>query len=668
MAALVFLLALVLRLAFVAQARDLPTQRELVMDALRYDTLARDVAAHGWRPHEVFYQAPLYPYALAAVYAMTGGSRLAVRLIQALLGALTAALLAGVSRRLFGPAAGLLAGLLAALYGPAIFYTPLLLKSTLVLLFEALLLLALVPCGGDEEEIRPSRALLAGVCLGVCALLQETSLLLVPFALPALLRTSGKRRLAPALALVLGVGLGVAPATLLNWLAGGELVLTSSQGGMNFYIGNARGANGTYMPLSGGGQQPEQQRAAAQQLAAGFASRETGRAVAPSSLSPGQVSGLFWRETARQIREDPARWARLLLRKTRLFWNSWEIPDAEGYSVYRREVGGLAWLWLGFGPVASLGLTGLWLAWREKRERAVRLLAPLAAGAWISVALFFVFGRYRLAVVPFLIPPAAWCLVWLFERLRSRSKDALPVLVVAALAALAVALPAWTPAERRGQESAIEFNLGTAAVRWADRVHGEAAAAVERGDAAQARERLGQALAIAERAAGYFRRAEESAPGFFAAEVQRGAALHRRGVWLSEAGVFPQALAAYAEAHGQLARALAGGGGRVLPEAERDARDLLASVDRSTAVALANQGARLIESGDLAHAEAALRRSLALQPRSAAVWGNLGLCLLQRGHRAESRAAFERALAEAGPAARPEETAFYRRGLELASR
>ena len=468
---LLFLLSLLIRLAFVWQIRDLPTQRWLVMDAQRYDELARTIAAGEWMPREAFYQAPLYPYVLAAVYAVTRGSMLAVRLLQAVLGAITVVLLALLARRLSGSVtAGRAAGVLAALYGPAIFYVPLLLKSTLTLLTLAGAVLLLLPAGEPENGRTFRRALGAGLLLGLTALLQESLLLLVPCAALWLL----PRRLPAVAALVLGALLGVAPATLLNVLAGGEVVVTSSQGGMNFFIGNAEGASGTYRALSSGSQNPESQREDARRMAAAFATREQGRPVAAEELTPGEISGLFWRESFRQIRADPAAWGRLLLRKTWFFWNAHEIPDAEGYDVYRQAAGPLALLWIGFGLVAPLGLAGLILtwwdgAWWKGNRRTASLLTLLLLGLCASVVLFFVFGRYRLPVVVLLIPLAGHALSVLIEAARRREWRCFAgAAAVAALAAVAVNVPAWSAAGRARLDSAIWFNLSTAALRGAE--------------------------------------------------------------------------------------------------------------------------------------------------------------------------------------------------------
>ncbi len=457
---------------------------------------------------------------------------------------------------------------------------------------------------------------------------------------------------------------------VLNILATGEAALISSDGGVNFFIGNAKGASGTYRGLTGGSQNPESQREDAQRMAAGFATRERGRPVAPSELTQNEVSKLFWRESFRQIRADPAAWGRLLLRKTQLFWNAHEIPDAEGYSVYRRAGRPLALLWISFGVVAPLGLAGLVASWWSTHRRGAILLALLLAGVCVSVVLFFVFGRFRLPAVVLLIPLAGHAVAVAVEAFRVRQRRRLlTVFAVAVLAAVAVSIPAWSTAERGRLDASIWFNLSTAALRGAEASFEEFQQAVAQtggrpDEAAQAS--LEETFALTSRAADDLAYALELHPGFYVARVQRAAALRRRGACLASAGALEAALASYDEARRELAVAQTSGGGRDLPEAELQARDLSATVETSTAQALTNLGAQRIEAGDLARAETVLRRAVKIAPRSAPAHGNLGLCLLRQGRHAESRAAFARALELAGPDAPSEEAAFYRKGLERA--
>jgi tetratricopeptide (TPR) repeat protein len=659
---LLFLFALLVRGAYAWRIRDLPTQHSLVMDARRYDERAREIVARGPMPREVFFQAPLYPYLLAAVYGPTGGSRVAARAVQILADALTAVLLAVVAARLFGPAAGRVAGLLAALYGPFVFSSPLLLKTTFTLLAEAALLLALIPRPGEGGEPGRGRMLLAGLCLGIAALLQENLLLLAPCVVLFLLLRGRLARWDAAAAFALGVGLCLAPVALINYRVGGELVLTSSRGGLNFYFGNCRGASGIFPSLGAGTQDPERLKEESRRMAAAFEEERTGRPVNPAALTPGRVSAIFWAETLRQMGADPLGWARLLLWKLRLFWNAYEVPDAEGYRVYRRAAGAVSWPWIGFGLVAPFGLAGLALA---RRRPGAQLLALLTAGLCVSVVAFFVFGRYRVPVVPFLIPPAGFALVTLAELLRQRRWRALaaPALLAAVLL-VAVSFPAFSAPEKRAHDAAIWFNLGTSAIRWA-----EAEDAAFRAGGPEAVDHLERAAGLAGEAADDLAEAVAGNPSFFVARVQRAVALHRRGVYLASGGAFEPAVASYAEARRELApllRMLAAGAVPDFPEVA-EVRQLAVTLDANTAGALTNLGGRRIEAGDLAGAEAALRRAVALAPASAEAAGNLGLCLLRRGDRAASREAFARALALAGPAARAGETAFYRRGLELAS-
>jgi tetratricopeptide (TPR) repeat protein len=771
----VFALALLARLVYGFEIRDLPTQHELVMDAQRYDALARDVLDHGWRPHEPFYQAPLYPYLLAAVYAVAGRSLAAVRVAQAVLGALTAVLAAVAAARLFGErgqapgnqgpedgrlenrgpdrrlAAAAIAGVLAALYAPAVFYTPLLLKTVPALFLESAALVLLLPPGGrGVAALSARRGLAAGGALGGAALLQENLLLLVPttalFVLFAARRESesaDRARLhapgiVPAFALAAGAALALTPAALLNHAAGGGLLLTSSQGGMNFYIGNARGATGTYVPLSSGSQVPERQRADAQRLAETFAAREGGR---PAPLAPAAVSRVLWRETWRHIAADPASWLQLMLRKLRLFWNAYELPDAEGFRVYRRESILLRFDPVVFGLVAPLAALGLLAALRRPGPRApavpatparpatpatqasagsaarpatprrdgALLLALLAAATCASVVLFFVFGRYRLAVVPFLLPLAAAGVLELagllgigetaesgeIDKIAGRARPAAgwrgvarPALDLALLAGvgLAVNLPCFNAAEVRRQDAVIDYNLGTAAARWSDSTFADFQRLATAGSAA-ARQRLVQAVLLASQAASYFDEAARASPGFFAADLEWAGALERRGSCFAAAGAFARAATDFSAARRRLTGALADSRegvdpdrGAVDPELDREARRLLGTLDAATATALSNQAVQLIAAGRLDQAGAALSRAVALGPDLPAPRGSLGLCWYELGQAArrrgalpearrlfeQSRDAYRRAVVLAGAAGRPDLAALYGRGLELA--
>src|SRR5713226_5482548 len=136
----IFATALVVRLAHVWQMRASPFFSVLMGDSHGYDEWARRLAGGDWIGHEVFYQAPLYPYLLGVIYAIAGRSLLAVRISQVIIGSASCALLGLAASRLFSSRAGIAAGLMLALYAPAIFFDGLLQKSVLDVFFICLAL------------------------------------------------------------------------------------------------------------------------------------------------------------------------------------------------------------------------------------------------------------------------------------------------------------------------------------------------------------------------------------------------------------------------------------------------------------------------------------------------------------------------------------------------
>lgn len=141
-----FVVALVLRGLYVLDLQSTPLATLLPGDAASYDAWAKRIAAGDWlgRHEGVFYQAPLYPYFLAVVYALSGTANLtAVYLVQIVLGSVACVLLLRAGRRLHSEAAGLIAGLALAVYPSAIFYDGQIQKSSLDVFFVCLLLYVL---------------------------------------------------------------------------------------------------------------------------------------------------------------------------------------------------------------------------------------------------------------------------------------------------------------------------------------------------------------------------------------------------------------------------------------------------------------------------------------------------------------------------------------------
>jgi tetratricopeptide (TPR) repeat protein len=184
--------------------------------------------------------------------------------------------------------------------------------------------------------------------------------------------------------------------TLRNYAASGQAVIIASHGGLNFYIGNHDGADGTYSPVPG-----------IRPSIAGQAtdSRRVAEAAVGRPVSPDEVSTYFYGLGWEWIRQHPGRAATLFARKLGILVNRTNVPLNYSYAYYAHEENTLL-RWLAVGPwlLFPFGLVGLlWPSLRERRH------GYWAWGAFVpsyglAVAVFFVSSRYRM---PLLVPLCA---------------------------------------------------------------------------------------------------------------------------------------------------------------------------------------------------------------------------------------------------------------------
>lgn len=391
----IFAVALVVRLLHVWQIRQAPFFALVYGDGASYDAWARDIGSGNWLGTEVFYQAPLYPYFLGAIYAIFGRDLLIVRLCQAALGSLACALGGAAGARLASKPVGIVTGLTLAFAAPAIFSVGVIQKSVLDLLFTSLLIWF---ASGLVDEPQSRRGWLwTGVALGCLSLTRENALV---FILPLMgwlawrHRHLGRERITLAAMLVSGLAAVLVPVAARNAIVGGGFYLTTSQFGPNFYIGNHAGADGTYAPLRYGQGDAEFERADATELA----EQALGR-----TLSPGEVSAYWTGRTLEDIGSHPGAWLRLMARKFALLWNATEAVDTESQYTHAEwsDPLRLTGVVTHFGVIVPLAAFGIWTTW--PRPERWWLLYLMAATYAASVLAFYVFTRYRYPLLPFLV-------------------------------------------------------------------------------------------------------------------------------------------------------------------------------------------------------------------------------------------------------------------------
>jgi 4-amino-4-deoxy-L-arabinose transferase-like glycosyltransferase len=180
---------------------------------------------------------PGYSFLLAAVYAVFGESDAAVQLLQAACDAFAAALVFLIAAELLGFGVGVVAGLLAAVSPQLCWNSVMLLPDTLAVL-PLLLAAYLLLRAPEGKTVR--WALAAGALVGASCWLRANALLLAPFvALAAPLLFARGSRARPALALVAGALVAVAPLTLRNAVVYGHFIPVSLGAGQTLVEGIA---------------------------------------------------------------------------------------------------------------------------------------------------------------------------------------------------------------------------------------------------------------------------------------------------------------------------------------------------------------------------------------------------------------------------------------------
>lgn len=421
-----FLVALGVRLLALWDAADHPGFTVPIVDASFYDLAARELAgvpqegaASGAREviseARLFWQPFLYPRLLALIYGL-GGGILTVKLLQALVGALTAAgtFLLGGRRLGFGP--GLAAGLAVAFYGPLILFEGELLAAGWAAFAAVALLLLLEWAGerggretaGEPEPEEPATAWPSALAMALVAAAGAAAVLLRPTFLPFVAAAGGwlTARLAArhgrhgrrraAVAAVAGLLVFAAltlPVARAAEEATGRFSFLPGSGALNLYIGNSENPCRTLTIRPGEAwgdllSLPE---------AAGMG-------------SPAERPRYYRGRVLEWAREHPVRLLAHQGAKALRFGSSRELPRNLDVYVQRRwstVLSVLVWKVGPFGfpfglllPLAVVGVVGAW------RRLGTPLLLFLTLYP-LAVIAVFVSARYRVPVVPALAVAAA---------------------------------------------------------------------------------------------------------------------------------------------------------------------------------------------------------------------------------------------------------------------
>jgi hypothetical protein len=334
------------------------------------------------------YMEPLYPFLCALIYRATNHSYAALGGVQILLGTTLVWLVYVCARHVASERAALLAAALTAVHPGLILYTtkfhPFVLDVTLWFAAFAVVL-------GFSAQ-RPWRSsVTAGAMIGACVLTRPTILAMLPLVAWWIWRRSTGtplRRLAPFAVVTICAGLVAAPWVWRNYEVHHRLMLTRSGSSFVFWLGNNPYLfTGSSMTLDGTPVVYSVPSAVRDELA---------------RLDELGQQEYFQREADAFVLAHPLDFARRVAIKFWYFW--WFTPQA-----------GLLYpaLWLRlyqlfYIAVVILATGGVWIRWRTRASDLVEWDATrVMLGVCLSIALlqsvYYVEGRHRLAIEPFLL-------------------------------------------------------------------------------------------------------------------------------------------------------------------------------------------------------------------------------------------------------------------------
>ncbi|MBM3329098.1 MAG: hypothetical protein FJY67_06445 [Calditrichaeota bacterium] len=436
---LIFLAAVSIRIAYWFAASNEAWFRSPGMDPEFYRNWAEAINAGQGGRYLPFPRGPLYPFLLALILNYTGGHWLAPRIFNLLCDFGTLIIIVRMTWRMtHQPFAGYVAGTIVALSGASVYFSGELLGTSLEVLLASLVLLSVV---NALDNPKPHYAALSGGVLGLFALARPTALVLLPLLPVAMIFSTGR-----TLAMIVrrtawqwgGVVLVLLPVTLSNYIASGTWIPVATTGGVNFYIGNARGATGWSSTLPGA--DADWTEAEARRLTRSKPSQSD----AVSNRIGDAAASRFWIERALQeMRADPGGWVRLMLRKMLMLLNIREIGNNRPLGLaYEAAPNLLPLMYLSVGLLMPFALIGLvTLKWKATAAKTVAILFSALFG--LAVVSFFITARYRMPMLPAVAILAGIGLAAIIERSNFIRQ---PKLLVAFLCGLIVAVPNWVAA------------------------------------------------------------------------------------------------------------------------------------------------------------------------------------------------------------------------------
>lgn len=387
---IMFILALSVRLAYIATH-----QHEIDSDEVEYDRLATGLLeAKGYVASDgspTSYRPPAYAAFLASIYSFFGKDYNIVRIVQAIIGALTVCLFYLIAYKIFNRTVAVATGIFSSFYMTFVVCTNLLYSETIFTFLLAFIAYLIVTT--DKPNLLKFCAL--GVLCGFLTLTKSSGVFMPLIAIFVLLIKMQKRHLSMKKAFVASVILLLCftavmlPWTIRNYRIHGRFVPISTNAGLNMYVG--------IKPVEG--------------KIFGLGPRDEVAKRASTIINEAERNNYFIRATLQAYKEDPTVILRLLIMKFLFFWNiiDWEIMGG-GVVNYH------------FIFIAPFFILGIIFSLKNKKEVLLMLLVILY---FTSLVLIFQgVPRYRMPIDGYVIMLGCYGIYELIYKQRNKIRPA----------------------------------------------------------------------------------------------------------------------------------------------------------------------------------------------------------------------------------------------------
>lgn len=416
----IIFIAFLIRLLFIVETTGSPFVENLFSDSEIYTNYAEEIVDSGnWIGDEAFFMAPVYPYSIAVVKLIFGDSTLVLRFLQVIISSLTLIFIYLSAKNYFNRNTALLALIISGFFSSYIFYAGIIFSETFQV-FTIAVLIYLFSLRDKQSQIK--YWLLTGFVFGIAVLLRGNILLFLPVIFIYLLVDSklSKRitlsRVKVISIFVLGTFAAIIPVTLRNLAVSGEFVLLTTNGGINFYIGNNQDAIGVFVT-------PDEFNFAQDMSGKEYAERITG-----AELSASEASTFWYNKTLDEITDNPIKFVELIGRKFLLFFDAQPFPQSSilDMDFYRRHYSNVLKLPLiEYSVISLLFIMGIIIYIKQKQIDYLLLLFTIVY--ILATILFFVNGRFRLGITPVMIIFSSFGAIKVFEYIKSAEYKKLQV-------------------------------------------------------------------------------------------------------------------------------------------------------------------------------------------------------------------------------------------------